>query len=300
MQRSLKLILAFTLAGCAAADPASPGDEPVEEGMRWITIGADALETAQMALDERIPGRVLTPVQMAADVAILSYDAADFHSLSELMHVRHNRCGGFMVHDSLKDAQLALRGTKEADSVGALAVSYTLDNAATVNGMLPELQETRIVQMITDLSAYQNRYYTSSFGVQSSDFIFNQWTSIAAARPDITVERFTHTWQQSSVILTIPGSSLASEVVIMGGHQDSIASGNATSIAAMPPQISPANGFLTTLGAGAGAAGAVGAANVAGLSSVMDAGWVRWANAGACLCHLTHLRHIVAPIGRSG
>ncbi len=231
MQRSLKLLLAFTVAGCAAADPPETG--PEEEGMRYITIGVDALETAQMALDERLPGRVLTPVQLASDVAILAYEASDLHALSELMHARHNRCGGFMVHDSLKDAQLALRGTKAPESIAPLAVSYTIDNAATVNGMLPMLQETRITQMITDLSAFQNRYYTSTYGVQSSDFIFNTWSQIAsgAGRTDITVERFTHTWQQSSVILTIPGSTLATEVVVMGAHQDSIASGGATAIA---------------------------------------------------------------------
>ncbi|MEZ4360542.1 MAG: M20/M25/M40 family metallo-hydrolase [Kofleriaceae bacterium] len=242
MNRSIKFLLAVSLAGCAAADPGDPIDTPEEEGMRWITIGADAINTAQMALDERLPGRVLTPVRMAGNVAVLSYDAADFHALSELMHARHNRCGGFMVHDSLKDAEDALRSA-EAEAIAPLAVSYTLDNPATVNGMLPELQATRIVQMINDLSAFQNRYYTSSFGTQSSDFIFNTWSSIAASRTDITVERFTHTWAQKSVILTIPGTSLPNEVVIIGGHQDSIASGGATSIA--PGADDDASGIAT-------------------------------------------------------
>jgi bacterial leucyl aminopeptidase len=242
MQPSVKLLLAFAVAGCASADPSDPAVQPEEEGIRWISIGSDAITTAQMALDERQPGRVLTPVQMSGSVAILSYDAADFGALSELMHARHNRCGGFIVHDSLKEAQDAIRAS-EADTIAPLAVTYTLDNAAAVNGMLPELQAPRLLQFISDLAAFQNRYYTSTFGKQSSDFIFNQWSTIAASRADITVERFTHTWVQSSIILTIPGSSLASEVVVIGGHQDSIASGGATSIA--PGADDDASGIAT-------------------------------------------------------
>lgn len=245
MQRPVSLLFAFAVAGCASVDTSAPSDpavEPEEVGTRWISIGSDAIATAQMALDERQPGRVLTPVQMSRNVAVLSYDAGSIRALSELMHERHNRCGGFMVHDSLKEAEDAIRAS-EVESMTPLAVTYSIDNAATVNGMLPELQATRIVQFITDLSAFQNRYYTSTFGVQSSDFIFNQWKSISSSRPDITVERFTHTWAQSSVILTIPGTSLASEVVIIGGHQDSIASGGATSIA--PGADDDASGIAT-------------------------------------------------------
>lgn len=261
MQRSLKLLLAVSAAGifaagCSTAEPESVPDpeapsvpeapkerepEP-EKGLRWITIGTDALPTAQMALDERKRNRVLTPVAMNSDVALLSFDAEDFQALSELMHVRHSRCGGFIVHETLEEAEQALRSKGNADLVVA-APSYVLDNAATVNGMLAELQPARMQQFIESLSAFQNRYYTSTFGVQSSNFIFDQWRSIAASRPDITVERFTHTWAQSSVIVTIPGSTLASEVVIIGGHQDSISSGGATSIA--PGADDDASGIAT-------------------------------------------------------
>jgi bacterial leucyl aminopeptidase len=256
MTRPRTFLFALALAGCASVEPAAPIDpmpgepmpgEGVEEaGMRWISIDADALDTAQMALDERGAGRVLTPVEVVGDVAVLAFDAQDFRALSELMHVRHNRCGGFAVHESLDDAQHALR-SKGYEPMVAEAVTYTLDNAATVEGLLPELQETRIVTFINSLSSFQNRYYTSSFGVQSSDFIFTQWSSIAASRTDIVVERFPHAFAQKSIILTIPGSipgsPLANEVVIVGGHQDSIAPGGATSVA--PGADDDASGIAT-------------------------------------------------------
>ena len=246
MQRSLKfLLVALTATGCAIADnePQAPDqDQPADEGMKYISIGADALVTAQMALDEHNPGRLLTPVMMTGDVAILSYDSKDLGALSELMHARHSRCAGFIVHDTFEEAQAATRA-KSNEAIKSLAVTYSIDNGATVNSMLTELQEPRIRSFISSLAAFQNRYYTSTFGTQSSDFIFNQWSSIASGRSDITVQRFTHTWAQSSIILTITGTSLPNEVVIVGGHQDSIASGNATSIA--PGADDDASGIAT-------------------------------------------------------
>jgi bacterial leucyl aminopeptidase len=244
------LLIALVLTSCATTAPDSVSvdepppslDEPLqEEGMRWISMGADALATAQLALDERMPGRVLTAAESVGDVVILSYDAKDFHALSELMHARHHRCGGFAVHDSLEAAQSALR-TRGNERL-APAVSYTLDNAVTVNGLLPELQASRILAFIQSLSAFQNRYYTSLFGTQSSDFIFNQWSAIVAGRPGVAVERFTHVFAQKSIILTIPGTTLANEVVVIGGHQDSIAAGGATSIA--PGADDDASGIAT-------------------------------------------------------
>lgn len=249
MQRSLKLAFALALAvtaGCATADEPIVPDQPEpeqpaqEEGPRWITIGTDALVTAQMALDERHRNRILTPVKMGRQAAVLSFNAEDFGALSELMHERHNRCGGFMVHETLEEAEAAVNG--QISSVAPL-VTYTIDNPGTVNGMISEIQESRIRAFITSLSSFTTRYYTSATGVQSSDFIFNQWTQIAAGRSDITVQRFTHTWAQSSIILTIPGTSLPNEVVVIGGHQDSIQSGNVTGLA--PGADDDASGIAT-------------------------------------------------------
>jgi leucyl aminopeptidase len=46
---------------------------------------------------------------------------------------------------------------------------------------------------------------------------------MAAGRSDITVEQFTHAaWAQKSVILTMKGTDNADEVVVLGGHLDSI------------------------------------------------------------------------------
>lgn len=92
-----------------------------------------------------------------------------------------------------------------------------------VNALLPQMQDSNIAQTIVDLSAFTNRYYTSTSGVNASNWIKTRWQQMAAGRSDITVEQFTHAaWAQKSVILTMKGTDNADEVVVLGGHLDSI------------------------------------------------------------------------------
>ena len=61
----------------------------------------------------------------------------------------------------------------------------------------------------------------------AANWIRGLWAGYAASRPEVTVELFSHggITPQPSIILTLPGTTLAGEVVILGGHQDSIRSG---------------------------------------------------------------------------
>jgi leucyl aminopeptidase len=43
-----------------------------------------------------------------------------------------------------------------------------LDNQSVVNALLPQMQDSNIAQTIVDLSAFTNRYYTSTSGVNAS------------------------------------------------------------------------------------------------------------------------------------
>ena len=236
-------LLLVTLVGCAnAPEQEAEPPHPSEVGHKLITIGTDALPTVQRVLDEHAPGEPLIILEQTDDVSMLSLDAALFSVLSERMHEEHNRCGGFARHDTAAQAEAKLRSPDHERSV-SLAVDYVIDNAATVNAVLPELQKPKILKSIQDLSAFQNRYYNSTHGEASSNFIKDEWTTIAAGRPDITIEHLDHGFRQKSVILTIPGTSLESEVVVIGGHQDSIAPGGANSIA--PGADDDASGIAT-------------------------------------------------------
>jgi leucyl aminopeptidase len=75
---------------------------------------------------------------------------------------------------------------------------------------------------LATLTAYNNRYYTSSTGVSSSTWIYNQLVSIAGGKSGITVSQFSHSWAQKSIIAKFNGASTTAAAVIFGCHIDSI------------------------------------------------------------------------------
>jgi leucyl aminopeptidase len=232
-------VAAIAAAGCSGAPPGGEAlDEATAEieaetGRLWITIGADAIDTARAALARGATGAGVAPAALGGGAALLEVDARDLKLLSEAMHEGHRRCGGFMVHDGpdgRASGMAALRASARPTAAGpvALAPSYALDDGPLVAALLPELREANIVSMIQQLSANPTRYYTSTSGIAVSGWLRDKWASYAAGRPEIKVELFTHPqFSQQSVIATIPGTTKANEVVVLGGHLDSVAGGGA-------------------------------------------------------------------------
>jgi bacterial leucyl aminopeptidase len=146
------------------------------------------------------------------------------------MHEHHHKCAGFIAHETEADALDAASGTL-ARRADAPQIVYTINNHAAVNPMIAEVSEQQNRQTIIDLSAFPNRRYNQTSGTNSANWIKNKWTQLAAGRSDITVEFFTHpaaTSPQPSVIMTVQGTTLPNEVVVLGGHQDSINGSSAT------------------------------------------------------------------------
>src|SRR3546814_4077168 len=103
--------------------------------------------------------------------------------------------------------------------------SDLVDNRSTVDYWLPQVRESRIRDTIAHLSSYQNRYYASPAGKASAEWIRDSWAALAAGRSDVTTELFTACATcstQPSVVLTIEGTTLREEVVVLGAHLDSI------------------------------------------------------------------------------
>ncbi|EAS33494.2 leucine aminopeptidase 2 [Coccidioides immitis RS] len=79
-------------------------------------------------------------------------------------------------------------------------------------------------------SSFHNRYYRSQTGVQSANWLFEQANAIVsnsgAARRGATVRKFSHNFQQPSIIVTIPGRSR--NTIVVGAHQDSVNSRSPT------------------------------------------------------------------------
>ena len=146
-------------------------------------------------------------------------------AVSGLIHQRERRCGGYFAFDSKQKAEAFIANDRSAHAARTLAVSYSIDNAATVNPWLPQAAESGIYDTMSTLSGYKNRYYASSYGKSAAEWIRSRWQSLAAGRSDVSTELFTgctNCSTQPSVILTIQGNELANEVVVLGAHLDSI------------------------------------------------------------------------------
>lgn len=80
-------------------------------------------------------------------------------------------------------------------------------------------------------SSFNNRYYRSPTGVESANWMFEQVNALlrstGAAQRGATVRKFTHSFQQPSIIATIPGKS--KNTIVVGAHQDSVNSRSPTS-----------------------------------------------------------------------
>ena len=204
----------------------------------WISLGDAALAQlrkhaqVQVAASEAAPASAQRAGARAESVHLVEVDEDVLASLSESIHQELKRCGGFMFHGSQAEGRASLARTGGVASLAAPLLvaarpSYVIDQQAVVNPLLAQMQASNIGQTIVDLSNFQNRYYQNSGGVQASDWLKQKWTTMAAGRADITVEQFTHAgWKQKSVIATVKGTDNAGEVVVIGGHLDSINQSN--------------------------------------------------------------------------
>ncbi len=157
-------------------------------------------------------------------IAVLKISESQLPTLSGFMHDEYHKCGGFISHESLADANFALSNLQNNDS-NAPEITYTIDNQQTVTTLLQAANSAQILQIIQTLSAFPNRRHNLQSGLDSASWIKNKWTEIVRNRSDIRVEFFNHpasVTPQPSVILTIPGTQTPNEIVVLGAHQDSI------------------------------------------------------------------------------
>jgi bacterial leucyl aminopeptidase len=214
--------LLASLAGHAGAEP----------DRTYITIGSDAAATAAS-----VTSTEPTVLGTSNDVIALEVATSDLETLSQYMHEQHHRCAGFMAHDTREEALAALEATPATRDV-----DYTIDQPEVVRALLPAVDPARILGTIAELSAMKNRYYRSESGAAASRWLRDRWRSFTD-RPDVTVELFDHGYPQQSVIMTIPGTTRANEIVVIGGHLDSIAFGGERSNA--PGADDDASGIAT-------------------------------------------------------
>ncbi|MBB5018540.1 leucyl aminopeptidase [Chitinivorax tropicus] len=221
------MLLGLTTIGSAYAADAPAGKKV------YVTVGAEGYQVFQRFIDSDIKlldqSTLPTSLQPMAGmktiphetVHVIEVDEAKLNKMGGMVHMFMRRCGGFVAHETLEQARASL---KVPSMSFAARPSYKIDNQTIVTPLLSQMQEAPIYTTISDLSAFANRFYQTQGGVKGSNYILNKWKQLAGNRSDITVETFSHSWLQKSVIMTIQGSdpTLGKEVVVLGGHQDSI------------------------------------------------------------------------------
>ncbi len=225
-------LMALTLSSVAMAAPAS----------HWLTVDNQVLSKIRPKLNKSVQ-----TVFTAEGASVVKLSESEIEQLSHVIHNELHRCGGFIQHDSLEDAKNAL--TSQGDihfAKRAVFSDYTINQTSTVVPMVAQVSDTSIRDMIVKLSSYHTRYYKSETGVQSSQYIRDTWAALAKNRTDVTVELFKHkSWGQASIIMTITGSETPDEVVVLGGHADSIAGASGGGAGKAPGADDNASGIAT-------------------------------------------------------
>lgn len=156
-------------------------------------------------------------------ISLIKISEASLPVLSSMIHHKLKRCGGFMLEDN-RGAFEKPWHTKHYNGFLKQDELYRIDQQETVKEALALVDERSIHDKIKHLSSYQNRYHKSLYGKQSQEWLKSQWLQLAKNNQDISVEFFNHGRSpQPSVVMTWAGKSKTSEVVVLGGHGDSIA-----------------------------------------------------------------------------
>jgi leucyl aminopeptidase len=235
----LKLCLFSTLCLSLAASAGSPARKRA-----WITIGDAAFRQIKTVAPEltSIDSRQVRVEDGSEKVHAVVLDERKLVTIAGAIHQRMGQCGGFMYHASESEARAAL----DRRRLALPARAYGIHRRDVVEPMLANMQEKPIESTILALSAFTNRYYASKSGVEASNWLLSAWRELAAGREDISVAQVAHKgYPQASVTLTITGTDLADEYVVVGAHLDSIISFGMSETARAPGADDDASGVAS-------------------------------------------------------
>jgi bacterial leucyl aminopeptidase len=190
----------------------------------WITIARDSVASVRALLGAQPAMRELSTDALADGPVALLVPRAALPEISEAQHEERDRCAGFMLHESQADAMETLGLVASPYLSFQLAPTYTLDQPKAVEMLLPALEEANVLATVRKLSSFRTRFHTSMTGQEASQWIHDAWKLLAAGRDDITVELIDHQkTPQPSIAMTIRGAVHPEQIVVLGGHMDSIA-----------------------------------------------------------------------------
>lgn len=167
------------------------------------------------------------------------------HQIERLSHDSHERgvCGGFFDITDYPDLP-----RKYLLPIGVLE-NRQPRHPAIVEPLLTQLSAENLKEVVDILSNdFDNRRHNQPDGVRSAQWVKNRFRMIASFRKDVVIEEVTHNFIQPSIIARIPGQGpKANEIVVIGGHQDSITGGFGGGGSRAPGADDNASGTATVL-----------------------------------------------------
>ena len=220
------VFVAATAVGCGPSMTDSGDSEfDLQDPAVYVVVSDDIVSDVEQFLgpaDDDNGSRVVTAAEQKTVLLLREHELEE---LSAFMHDKFHRCGGFSSHTSLDAATDAL-ATFPAQDRSAVAVPLEIAEPEVVGQLIPLVDAGQILATISGLSSFPTRHYQSASGVDAAEWLRDQWAALAASRPGAVAELRPHSgWAQPSVTLTIPGDELPEEVIVVGGHLDSISFG---------------------------------------------------------------------------
>jgi leucyl aminopeptidase len=105
-----------------------------------------------------------------------------------------------------------------------------MQNQALVNKIGATVQRSYIQGFLEKFTSFKNRYYQSSYGKSSAEFLFQEVQKLAPVRSNVkfSARKFEHSWGQFSIIARLEAVTGGTDsILILGAHQDSINRSNA-------------------------------------------------------------------------
>jgi leucyl aminopeptidase len=117
----------------------------------------------------------------------------------------------------------------EKRQVAAVTFPTAMLQKTAITPLLAKLSKANMQTNLIPFTTFNNRYYKSTTGKQSSEWLLKTVQDLitASGAANASAKAFAHTWTQSSVIATIPGKT--TNIIAIGAHQDSINLSNPTS-----------------------------------------------------------------------
>lgn len=111
---------------------------------------------------------------------------------------------------------------QKRDNETAVVFPSSLSQDSCVKSLLPKLDKENIRDNLETFSGFQNRWYESETGKESSEWLFSQIQAVvnSSEAKEALVQTYEHDWEQSSIIVTVPGKT--DNIIVVGSHIDTI------------------------------------------------------------------------------